>query len=167
MRRTVIVLLAALLAAPSMARADTTGALNGTISDSASGAPLANVTVVVASPHEREQAKTDQHGSYLFLDLQPGAYTVTAIMMGYNPYSAGVAVRPGRETTLKIVLMKSLRTVVADCFCPQPLMQPGVVADEYRVRRGNAASFELVDSAFPLLWSIPGITFGGAPRMMH
>jgi hypothetical protein len=166
-RKRIIALFVPLLFAPIMACADTTGALNGIVSDSASGVPLANVTVVVNSPREREQAKTDQRGRYVFLDLQPGAYAITAVGAGYEPYSAGVTVRPGSEASVKIALVKMLKTAVVDCFCPKLLMQLGVVADEYRVRRSNAPSFDLLDSAFPLLFTVPGITFGSAPGMMR
>jgi len=162
-----IALFVTLLAAPGVAGAGTSGALNGTVADRASGAPLANVMIVVTSPQEREQSKTDQRGNYVLVNLQPGAYTVTAIRVGYNPYSAVVAVRPGSETTLKIVLTKSLSAIAVDCFCPQPLMQPTIVADEYRVKGWNAPSSNVVESAMPLLLSVAGITFGSEPRMVH
>ena len=167
MRKKAVALFFPLLFAPIIACADTTSALVGTVADGASGVPLANVTVVVNSPREREQAKTDQSGRYVFVDLQPGAYAITAIGAGYEPYSVGVTVRAGSETSLNITLVKMLKTAVIDCFCPKLLMQPGVVADEYRVRRSNAPSFDLLDSAVPLLFTVPGITFGFAPRMMR
>ncbi len=167
MPRIVAALMLTVLFTPIVARADTTGALNGAVSDSADEAPLANVTVVANSRQEREEVKTDQHGSYVFLDLLPGLYTVTATRAGYEPFAAGVAVRPGSEVTLKIALVRMLKTVVVDCFCPQPLFQPSIVPDEYRIRHWNAPSFDFVDSAVPLLFSVPGITFGMGPRMMR
>jgi hypothetical protein len=167
MKSVIAMLAAVMLFSPARGLADTTGALNGTVSDSANGAPLANVVVIVNSPQEREQAKTDPHGSYVFIDLRPGVYTVTAVGAGYNPYASRAVVHSGSETTLKIALVRMLKTIVSDCFCPQLLMQPGVTADEYRIRRGDAPSFDFVDLALPLLWTVPGITFGRGPRAMR
>jgi hypothetical protein len=70
--------LAALAATAAPARADITGAIEGTVTDQATGKRLSGVTVTVSSPAlQAEQTEfTDQDGHYLITELPPGPYLV-------------------------------------------------------------------------------------------
>src|SRR5258705_12701195 len=73
--------LAAHLIDPPLARAQssTTGAIQGTVSDAASGDKLAGVTVTATSPalQGTQSAITDESGFYKISPLPPGVYQVT------------------------------------------------------------------------------------------
>jgi len=84
------------------------GSLEGTITDAASGAGIANATVVLGS----ERASTDATGRYRFGDLLPGTYTVRVNAAGYDPYEVGVTVAPGARVTAPAALQPLPNIVV-------------------------------------------------------
>ncbi len=74
-----------LLLAPVAVLAQTTGTIEGTVTDQ-SGAALPGVTVDLASASLQgaRSAVTGSDGRYRFLSLSPGAYTVTATLSGFG-----------------------------------------------------------------------------------
>ncbi len=75
-----------LLLAPIALLAQTTGTIEGTITDQ-SGAPLPGVTVELAGAGVGSAGKTTVTGSdgkYRFLSLRPGDYTVTGTLSGFG-----------------------------------------------------------------------------------
>src|SRR5690349_932439 len=78
------VLLAALVLWPSMVMAQ--GTLTGTVKDQ-SGAALPGVTVEASSPALIEKSRTavtDGAGQYRLPSLNPGTYTLTFSLTGFN-----------------------------------------------------------------------------------
>src|SRR5688572_16697315 len=61
------------------AQSNTTGAIQGKVTDEASGEPLAGVTIVVSSPalQGTQTAFSDENGLYKISSLPPGTYLVT------------------------------------------------------------------------------------------
>ncbi len=78
------------------------GQLSGTVTDAASGDPLAGVEVSVTGASERSTTTGDD-GTYL-LNLTVGAYDVTASAFGYADASVGVVVTAGETTTQDLQL---------------------------------------------------------------
>ena len=79
-----VALLLALLALPSIARAQST--FTGVVRD-ASGAVLPGVTVEAASPVLIEKSRsviTDANGGYRLTDLRPGTYPITFSLGGFS-----------------------------------------------------------------------------------
>ena len=77
-----------LLVAPSLASAQATGTIAGTVKDT-SGAVLPGVTVEAASPALIEKVRsvtTDAQGNYKIVDLRPGTYTVTVTLPGFATF---------------------------------------------------------------------------------
>lgn len=73
--------------------AGSTGGLSGTLTDSATGAALANAKITVASPSQVATRNTDASGTFTFLSLAPDTYTVSAEKSGYDGLStSGVTV---------------------------------------------------------------------------
>jgi len=75
-----------LLGSPAIVRAQSS--IAGIVKD-ASGAALADVAVVAASPALIEQsrvAQTDRSGQYKIVDLRPGTYTLTFTLPGFQTY---------------------------------------------------------------------------------
>ncbi|MCC6522546.1 MAG: TonB-dependent receptor [Polyangiaceae bacterium] len=77
--------------APRAVVAAGNGVLTGTVTDAASGKPLADVTVVVVSPSLQgaQTVLTDGSGLYRVPNLPPGQYSVSLDLEGYKPYSRG------------------------------------------------------------------------------
>src|SRR5262249_53372593 len=77
-----------LLLAPVAVLAQTTGTIEGSITDQ-SGAPLPGVTVELAGAGVGSAGKTTVTGSdgkYRFLSIRPGDYTVTATLSGFGRF---------------------------------------------------------------------------------
>ena len=96
-------LLAALLAVPGAqlvathpahAQSQTTGAIQGVVTDSKTGEKLPAVTVVVTSPalSQAQSTFTDENGFYKITELPPGEYTVTFYYAELKFEEAGVHV---------------------------------------------------------------------------
>ncbi|MCK5738527.1 carboxypeptidase regulatory-like domain-containing protein, partial [bacterium] len=68
----------------SMLWAGTTGKISGRVVDAASGEPLPGVNVVIDAT--TLGAATDLNGDFVILMIPPGNYSVTATMIGYDPF---------------------------------------------------------------------------------
>ena len=77
---------------PTIARAGTTGAIRGIVTDEATGNPVAGVTVTVTSPAlQVEQTEfTDSRGSYEITELPPGEYAVHFYFANVHVEGSGV-----------------------------------------------------------------------------
>ena len=77
---------ACLLTAKSLAQGETTSAIIGEVSD-VSGAVVAGATVTITN-HEtglKRSAKTNDAGRFNFPQLKPGTYSVTVEARGFDP----------------------------------------------------------------------------------
>ncbi len=82
---------ASLLASASAFAQVGAGTMTGTIVDTSTKRPLADVVVTVTSPalQGEQTVVTDKSGSYRIPNLPPGAYTLRLEGDGYKPYSRG------------------------------------------------------------------------------
>src|SRR6266850_3079458 len=94
----------ALVLAPSAARAqsNTTGAIQGVVTDKKTGDKLAGVTVVVTSPalSQTQNVITDENGFYKVTDLPPGVYLVTFFYADIQIQQNGVNVGVNKVTPI-------------------------------------------------------------------
>ena len=84
---TALVCLGALLSAsPSAGQGRTTGQIVGTVKD-ASGAivPKADLILIDNGTGATQETKSGDEGNFVFPNLQPGRYQITATMTGFNP----------------------------------------------------------------------------------
>ena len=82
----VILLILACLAVPTMSSAQALGTIAGVVKD-ASGAVLPGATIEAASPALIEKVRsvvTDAAGQYRIVNLPPGSYTVTFSLTGFS-----------------------------------------------------------------------------------
>src|SRR6476646_9261598 len=63
--------------------AGTTGILAGTVTDSATSAPLANVQVTAVAPTGRATTTTNSRGFFSMAGLSPDTYSVSFTIAGY------------------------------------------------------------------------------------
>jgi hypothetical protein len=98
-------LLAALLALPAVAGAQTTGGITGTVSSDADTV-MPGVTVEATSPalQGSRTAVSDGTGVYRLTFLPPGTYRVTFTLEGFATEVADVNVGLGRDTTLDVTI---------------------------------------------------------------
>jgi iron complex outermembrane receptor protein len=83
------------------------GSIVGTVSDSATGAPVVSVLVRALSPGGRVGARTfsDDRGHFRLAPVQSGMWAVTTARIGYAPLSGvGTTVADSQEVSLHLVL---------------------------------------------------------------
>ncbi len=145
--RTVVVLAVAatLVAWTGLASAQslTSGAIQGVVSDTATGEPLTAVTVVVTSPalQGSQAAFTDDTGRYKITSLPPGTYTITCYFAELAVRRTGVEVAVDRTTPghLEIDSARAVGEVItidgrAPAIDPTSTTQ-GVTIDQAYTRR--------------------------------
>src|SRR5262249_37191551 len=96
-----IAAVAALLAAASVATAQT-ATLSGTVLDE-SGAGLPGATVTLSGPGGRQTAVTDSAGAYRFRDVAPGTYQVAVTISAFAPASRDGIVVGGGDATVPAI----------------------------------------------------------------
>ena len=84
-RFTLLLAVCLLVAAPLAVFAQTTGTIDGTVSDQNSGA-LPGVTVELTSPNLQGSRTlvTGNDGHFRFVSLPPGRYTISASLSGFG-----------------------------------------------------------------------------------
>jgi iron complex outermembrane receptor protein len=105
MRPLIAVLLA--LMWPAFASAQPTGAVFGSIADQ-TGAPLAGVRVTVRGAVERT-TDSGASGGFVFRDLTPGDYELSAELVGFARDQRDVRVSAGESATVSVVLHVAIR----------------------------------------------------------
>lgn len=70
------------LTAPSIAHAPAMGAIDGTVRDAATQAPIPDAVVTATSPREKQSIRTDQAGRFFFIGLQYESYTIMVSRQG-------------------------------------------------------------------------------------
>ena len=141
--------------------AGTTGILSGTVTDSATSAPLANVQISAVAPTGRATATTNSHGFFSIAGLSPDTYSVSFTIAGYEPISIpGQNVFADLTTTVSTTLVKSLKTIVhVTSRSMGGAFQPNQTVNTYNVTQHQVqtilgTSLNLAEST--LITSLPG-----------
>jgi hypothetical protein len=157
------------LAIPVPALAANTGSIVGSVTNAATGAPVANVDVTAASPSQTARTTSDSHGFYILQALIPDTYTVSYQLTGYAPMVVpGVTVQQGQNTSQNVALTTALRTIAAvTSRAAGNLVQPNVTSDVYNVTGAqlNALSLgnDLHKTLYQYVQGVPGVTSTGFP----
>lgn len=141
--------------------AGTTGILTGTVTDSATQAPLANVQIAAVAPTGRYTATTNSHGFYSIAGVAPDEYTVSFQLTGYEPVSTpGQNVFADQSTTVSTSLLKSLRTIArVTSRSPGGAFQPNQTTDTYNITQHQIQTIQgtaLNLNESNLIVSLPG-----------
>ncbi|MGH7508976.1 MAG: TonB-dependent receptor [Gemmatimonadales bacterium] len=83
------------------------GTIVGTVTDKATGAPIAGATVEVEGT--RRSSTTGSDGGYRIDGIEDGTYTLRVRYIGYSPMESSVEVPGGGEVTADFALVKSLQ----------------------------------------------------------
>lgn len=144
--------------------ASTVGTISGTVTETGTGKPLANVAVAAASASGSYRAHTDGRGFYSMTGVASDTYTVSFQLTGYEPISEpGVNVAADQVATVSVTLQHSLKTIAqvlsrgaAGAF------QPHQTADTYTVttqQMQNIQGSALNISEKSLLTALPGVQY--------
>ena len=147
------------------ARAETSGAIFGTIVDGASGIPLAGAEVTASGPSLQGErtARTDDSGAFELPQLPPGAYTLDVRRDGYAPFSEeAVAVHLGDPTRLRLPMLHEVGAAALGRPEAPALLLPVVTQGQMQlVPYGREVrSFDQAALAVPGL--LPGLRAPGA-----
>src|ERR1035438_8261908 len=106
LRRIWFVLLAAALIAASAPAQQTVGTVKGSLSDD-SGAVIPAASVTLVGNGATKTAQTQADGSYTFVGVAPGTYTVNVTFPGFAPFAKPVTVTGGGTVQMPIALAVS------------------------------------------------------------
>ncbi len=96
------------------------GSLDGTVTSSTSGSPVADAIVVLG----QWRAQTDANGHYGFTDLPPDTYALQVSVAGHQTYQASVPIARATSSTINISLIPLPGTVmvkVVDAVSGSPI----------------------------------------------
>ncbi|UCD39165.1 MAG: carboxypeptidase-like regulatory domain-containing protein, partial [Fidelibacterota bacterium] len=115
---------AVILLVPLLLFSQETGKIAGTVTDEATGQPLAGANVLVEGTSFG--AATDAEGGYIILGVPVGAYTVRSEFIGYRPMRiSNVRVSSRLTTTADFALSsEALELGVVDVVAERPLINP-------------------------------------------
>lgn len=115
MKRLIYILLAGLLCtacADDIQDEVTVGKISGVVSDKTTGEPVATVSAVLSPGGNSTVTGTD--GSFEFVDLSPGEYTVNINKEGYRDNSKVVTVVAGQTTQAHLLIERIPAVITAD-----------------------------------------------------
>jgi hypothetical protein len=141
--------------------ASNAGVISGTITDSATHAPISGVRVTAASPSGSYQATSDSHGFFSMTGVYADTYTVAFQATGYEPVSVpGVSVFADQVARVNETMSKSLRTIAqVRARGVSSAYQPNQTTDTVTVAAPQIQNFQGSDfnlSETNLISSLPG-----------
>ena len=100
--KTMIAALALAVCATAAVSADSSATLRGVVHDRKTGAPIAGVTIAVASPLGTVSTVTNEHGAYVLWDVPAGMNNLTILRNGFQSEAATICMQPGMLRTIPI-----------------------------------------------------------------
>ena len=158
-------LIGALIAfCPVDGTAGTVGKITGVVTD-ATGQPLPGANVVIEGT--QRGATTDSEGYYLILSVEPGAYELTASMVGYAASTRqGVTVNADFTTTVDVTLEEAtLEAAEMVVTAQRPLVEPDRTSSRYIIDLVDIQSVPLARNTADLLELSPGVSMDGELRI--
>jgi hypothetical protein len=148
---------------PALAVGGTNGTIQGTVTDSATKAPISNVDVVASSPAQTSRSRTDARGFFSFAGLPVDTYSVTFSVAGYGKItSQGVTVQGDQQVNLDTTLTKSLQVIGRTASrSTAAAFQPKQAIDSYQItgtQQANALGRQFNISQTQLQSSLPSVT---------
>jgi|TARA_B100001079_G_C16411079_1_gene516527 outer membrane receptor protein involved in Fe transport len=137
-----------------------TGKISGNVKDS-SGQPLPGANIILEGTNRG--AAADENGFFVILNVTPGAYSITAQMIGYKAFTiTGVKVNPDRTSPVDFSLFEEAIagdevTVTAD----KPRVQVDRTFSEYIITSEDIERSVMVKSVGELISLEPGMDIHG------
>jgi outer membrane receptor protein involved in Fe transport len=160
---------------PPAARAQTTGAIFGVVTDSSTGLPVAGAEVVASGPALQgvQRATADERGRYRIPLLPPGPYRIAGTRAGYLPSErADLVLRLARTLRANLVLAPAEVQLPEQAVrAPAPVVDVGSAESATAVTREAYEALPLARGTFDVAsimapsavdYPIIGIGFAGA-----
>ena len=117
MKRIIAISIGALIVLLSSCSQDITetssvGGIAGSVSDRTTGEPVATVNVSISPGGS--QTVTGSDGSFSFVKLEPGSYTLSIRKEGYNPNTVDATVKAGESTSVHMTIDRIPASLTAD-----------------------------------------------------
>ncbi len=164
--RIALLALLVLLVQGTWALADTTGGIEGKVTDQ-NGNAVSGARVTVTSPSQHATATTASNGFYAVLNLSPDTYSVTATKDGYDTSTVyGITVQANQSTAADVKMHTAIRTIGhVTTTATASIVSKTVTGDLYAVNaqaiaraNGNAGGAETLYSQNSIVGSLPGVT---------
>ena len=158
MKRTILVLSLILLAMPSLPISAQVrgGTVNGTVKDEQGGV-MPGVTVTAHGVDRTLAFTTGAAGEYRFLDLEPGAYQVTAALTGFTTVvHEGVLVEVGKTVELPLRLKVAALAETVTVSAAAPMVDGKATGTATNFTADEFAKIPTSRDPFSLIRSVPG-----------
>ncbi len=135
--------------------AGTTGIISGVVTDATTGAKLSGVNIMVKGT--AITTVTDANGYFVITNVPPGAYEVTASLVGYGESLKGdiqVAMDTTSATDFALAKAEIVEQEEVVVKAPKKLIQPDMIPTLYMVPVKHE---KMVKSQPNLLYQIPGL----------
>ncbi len=156
-RLSLLVLMAAVLAAPILADGPETGVITGVVTD-AVGSPLPGVQVTLAGERGTQDTVTGEDGKFLFALVVPGSYRIIPSLEGFEAQEQAVVVTAGSRADFTLELALSTAEEIT-------VISEAPLVDKYNVTAGATMKGETageisttVRSFYGALQVLPGVT---------
>ena len=158
LRWTIALLAIALAAAPALAQyGSSTGGIQGRVTDDQGGV-LPGVQVTLRGPGAPKTAYTDARGEFRVANLDPGTYTITLNLAGFQTVNReNVAVNLGRNTELTIPMGLTRVEAAVTVSSEAPLLETKRVQTAAIVSQQELKSIPTARDPWVILQSAPGV----------
>jgi hypothetical protein len=148
----------ALAAAPALAQyGQSTGGIRGRVTDESGGA-LPGVQVTIRGPAAPQTVYTDARGEFRAANLDPGTYTLTLTLAGFQTVNReNVAVNLGRNTELTIPMGLTRVEAAVTVTSEAPLLETKRVQNSAVVTQQELKSIPSSRDPWVVLQSAPGV----------
>jgi Carboxypeptidase regulatory-like domain/TonB-dependent Receptor Plug Domain len=156
--RWAIALLAIALAAPAFGQyGQSTGGIQGRVTDESGGA-LPGVQVTIKGPGAPVVVYTDARGEFRAAQLDPGTYTLTLTLAGFQTVNReNVAVNLGRNTELTVPMGLTRVEAAVTVTSEAPLLETKRVSNSAVVTQQELKSIPSSRDPWVVLQSAPGV----------
>ena len=157
-RWAIALLAVALAAAPALAQyGQSTGGIRGRVTDESGGA-LPGVQVTIRGPAAPQTVYTDARGEFRAANLDPGTYTLTLTLAGFQTVNReNVAVNLGRNTELTIPMGLTRVEAAVTVTSEAPLLETKRVQNSAVVTQQELKSIPSSRDPWVVLQSAPGV----------
>ncbi len=146
---------------------EVTGTITGTVTDTAGAiVPNAEITLTNTATREEHKVTTDENGSYVLTQVQPGSYDLAVRNQGFKEYvNKGFELNVNDRKTLNVTLETGAVSETVTVTGETPLIQTSpTVGDVVENRR--VVELPLNNRNFlQLLTLVPGVTSSGSSEI--
>jgi Carboxypeptidase regulatory-like domain/TonB-dependent Receptor Plug Domain len=151
----VITALLCALAAPSMAQTQA-GSVSGRVQDQQQ-APVPGSDVTLQGSDATYHFSSDADGSFRFLNLEPGRYTLRATLDGFRPAVRDVVVAVGRNVDAPLTLVVGDHIEQVTVSAPAPIIDAKATGTATTFTRDELAKIPTSRDPFALMRTVPGV----------